>query len=462
MPGRGSGAPVQNWQALDIPPVQSCVLLPDHHDGGHGTVVTAGGLFSSDGDNALRVWDADTGRLRHLMSGHSDSVTTLVAPPPVTQPNSSTSASATSSSPQATATGVISAGQDGAIRIWDLSQASASGSASDNRVNATLVCADPRGQWVAAGGESVSAEGRYVIDVFDLATGRHRSSLAAHSRRVRALASSPNGAWLASGGVDAAVRLWSMSSASDHRELLGHATWVISLAWSPEGILCSGGDDGEICVWDPASHEPVRRMQHGRDPVLAIAIPDTGAWMASAGGALTSTEACSVQIWNLTTGEPLTRCTGHHGAVEVMVADPRGAWVASAGRDGQVRFWDPSTGGQLGSTAFDRRDQPSLVVLDGGARLAVVGTQAVRFLDAPTGKEIAKIATGGAGRAHGARAGHTKEWLVVAGEEGLVQLCDPDIAQIVAALRVDGPLTGIAAHGDRMVASGRKHSGVFG
>ena len=71
-------------------------------------------------------------------------------------------------------------------------------------------------------------------------------------------------------------------------------------------VLASGGDDGTVRLWDPATREPV--------------------------------------------GEPLTGHTGPVRAVAFGTADGHPV-LASGGDDGTVRLWDPATGQELENTA---------------------------------------------------------------------------------------------------------------
>jgi len=55
---------------------------------------------------------------------------------------------------------------------------------------------------------------------------------------------------LASAGGDDTIRLWEASSGQPLRTLLGHESFVSSVAWSPDGkILASGSDDRTIRLW---------------------------------------------------------------------------------------------------------------------------------------------------------------------------------------------------------------------
>jgi len=72
---------------------------------------------------------------------------------------------------------------------------------------------------------------------------------------VWALAVLPGGR-LASGGGDGTIKLWDPASGQLQATLEGHSGWVMALAVLPGGRLASGGGDRTIKLWDPASGEP--------------------------------------------------------------------------------------------------------------------------------------------------------------------------------------------------------------
>ena len=72
---------------------------------------------------------------------------------------------------------------------------------------------------------------------------------------------------------------------------------------------------------------------------MALVVAPDGSWLASA------SDDGEVRIWDPVTGGARHTLTGHTGWVKALVVAPDGSWLASAGWDGQVRIWDPVTGG---------------------------------------------------------------------------------------------------------------------
>jgi WD40 repeat protein len=138
----------------------------------------------------------------------------------------------------------------------------------------------------------------------------------------------------------------------------GHVEGIFCVAFSPDGTrLASGGDEGEIVLWDTAAWKPLRRLAADpngrtghREDVWGVAFSPDGRRLASAGHDET------VRIWDVETGRQIRVLRGHSFHVWGVAFSPDGKWVASAGGTsdangefaaGDVKLWDAATGAAL-------------------------------------------------------------------------------------------------------------------
>lgn len=285
---------------------------------------------------------------------------------------------------------VLAAGESGgAIVLWDVSQPASPvilgtehpqyWSAGEN------VTFSPDGKLVALGGcaaiDEVGWCSRAEIilwDVSDPALPRILDQLLTGSRSgLDGLAFSPNGKLLASGGcsltkidrgcIRGEIQLWNVSKSGTAvtlgTRLVGHADFVSSLAFSPDGkVLASGGRENTIQLWNlsnPFAPVALGKTLEGAGPVLSsLAFSPDGKILAagSCGEDDRNThEACTqgdIQFWDVSLprspvslGTPLGVLSE---PVESVAFSPDGKTFVSGGCNssrcdkGEIRLWDVS------------------------------------------------------------------------------------------------------------------------
>ncbi len=126
------------------------------------------------------------------------------------------------------------------------------------------------------------------------------------------------------------------------RQLIGHAGWIKSLDFSPDGTKAlSSSQDNSIRLWNVATGKEIGKFEGHDDDVNCVIFNSTGSSALSGGSDKT------VRLWDLDQGTELKKFEGHTNLVTCVAFSEGGSRIASGGYDGTVRIWDSSTGKQL-------------------------------------------------------------------------------------------------------------------
>ncbi|HEU4689481.1 MAG TPA: NB-ARC domain-containing protein [Vicinamibacterales bacterium] len=288
--------------------------------------------------------DAPGGMLLMTLVGHEGGVTAL--------------SSAANDGP------LVSASNDGSLRLWDWDHGQVLNELEHRTNLAAEAVATSRDGTIAVSG---GADG--LLYLWDLVRGERVDAFRAErGPAFKAVAISGDGRLVMSGSREETVRVWNVEARAWQTDLDGHRERVTAVALTHDGTRgVSASDDCTICVWDLRTGALERRIEGHAGPVNAVAMTGDGKW------ALSGSSDRTIKLWDLTTGACAQTMTGHESRV-TTVAIAADAWRALSGSaDQTARLWDLHSGQRL-ATLDGHSDAVTAVSIDASGTRAATGS----------------------------------------------------------------------------------------
>jgi WD40 repeat protein/tRNA A-37 threonylcarbamoyl transferase component Bud32 len=402
-------AQIPATERFDWQPKELVAVLGEHRgrhwtDQRHVAVSPDGKLAASCGEDGLiYLWEADTLRLRALLTGHTAGVWSVAFAPDSRR--------------------LLSGSEDGTLRLWDLKARRELRCFKGHAGEVSSVAFSPDG------GRALSGNGDRTVRLWDVDTGKELGRWPGHTGCVRSVTFSPDGSFALSGSDDRSMRLWEVKTGKEVRCFQGHTDCCRIVGFHPDGrraLSCS--HDHTVRLWELATGKELRRFEGHRGAVYYVALSPDGRraisggweeegiicfWDVEAGQQLhrvrqTTWVNCvafapsgqqaligsggAIRWWNVATAKELNpqRPVGYGGTWGYKVAfSPDGRRILSCMTDEFARLWDVQSGKQLHSFAI--RPQVWGVAFSPDGRQALCGGDGMGLYEVESGKVLRRF-----------------------------------------------------------------------
>jgi RNA polymerase sigma factor (sigma-70 family) len=377
--------------------------LTGHQDSVLSVVFSCDGrtLVSGSADRTIRFWDVTSGKELRRIRGLDHGVGKVAISPDGKRLASIGYQDERDPDPKRDGFGRPGAGIrhiDNHVHIWD-AVACAHLCQIDNRGHMSigshrLNCCIPLA--FAPDSRSLATCGNGVNTLWDAASGAQLAELqergGINSSWARSLAVSSDGRLLASCEGAGLLHVWDLNTRQSFVASQGHRDPVCAVALSRDGAtLVSAGADNTFCLWEVATGKEIRRIAPMGTHVdtAALALSDDRSLLVSVN------RAGMASVWDVASGERLRRLEKRG---QVVALGPAGAVLADGSVNRTIRLSDTRTGAELGrinvpsdllSLAFSRDGFHLLGLTDPAVSRAAQGPAASGFIwDWVTGKEL--------------------------------------------------------------------------
>lgn len=218
-------------------------------------------VLGASSDHKLYLWDIHSGRIRHLLTGHTEKVCTV----DVSKVSNRTA---------------ISGAHDRTMKLWDLQRGYGM---------STVVCHSNCNALCLTSDASLFCSGHMdgTLRFWDTRTGKSANEIAAHGQVITSVSVSRSGRTVLTSGRDNQHNLFDVRTmeicatfkAQGHRV---SSNWNRSCISADENYVASGSDNGSVLVWSTRKNVLESTLTGHSASVLACAWSDVGKPFASA------------------------------------------------------------------------------------------------------------------------------------------------------------------------------------
>ncbi|MCE9563852.1 MAG: hypothetical protein K8U57_17560, partial [Planctomycetes bacterium] len=292
------------------PSLAKQLVMTGHTDKVATVAISADGKRAISGgyDNAVIVWNLETGKEIQRLTGHKNWVFGVGI--------------------SADGKRAVSGGYDNAVIVWNLETGKEIRRLTGPTQPVWSVSITPDGKRAISGGQDKA------LFVWDLETGQELQRLTGHQLTVYAVGISADGKRAVSAGEEKAVFVWNLETGKEIQRLTGHTFAIRAVGISADGKRAvSGAQDSTTSAWNLESGKEIQRFGH-ESTVRGVAISADGRRVVSSG------HDKDVVMWDLETGKEIGRFDRNSDVVSSVAISADGKRVVFGSEDKTVRMWN--------------------------------------------------------------------------------------------------------------------------
>lgn len=221
----------------------------------------------------------------------------------------------------------------GVFGLWEMPSFTNVHTLSVSQEKITSVAVNSSGEWLAFGAQKLGQ-----LLVWEWQSESYVLKQQGHYYDMNCLAFSPDGQAAATGGDDAKIKLWNTTSGFCVVTFSEHSAGVSAVEFAKQGqVLFSASLDGTVRAFDLVRYRNFRTFT-SPTPVQFISLAvDPSGEVVCAGSA----DSFEIYMWSVQTGKLLDILSGHQGPVSGLAFSPNGSGeLASTSWDRTVRLWE--------------------------------------------------------------------------------------------------------------------------
>jgi WD40 repeat protein/tetratricopeptide (TPR) repeat protein len=270
-------------------------------------------LVTANSNNA-QIWEARTGKLLAVLSGHTGTINDAGFSPDGKL--------------------IVTASDDGTARLWDVQTGKTLFVLKGHTAQVTSAAFNPAGSQVVTGSQDKTAR------IWNTSSGQATAVLSGHTEVISTVLFSPDGHVVLTTSGDGTARVWDASKGTQVSQFSGsngELRW--GGAFSADGTrIVTTSADSTPTVWDSATGKPIVVLKGHASMVFSVA------YIPGSNHIVTASYDQTARIWDGNTGASIAVLAGHSGAVMTAQPSADGRSIVTASTDRTARIWDADTG----------------------------------------------------------------------------------------------------------------------